>query len=170
MPMTEEEARKRLEDEKGFYIHLVTYVSVITGLAILNILTGTDHFWFLYPMIGWGFGLTGHATQVFGMPGRGKDWEERRLHELTGGESEQARAESLRRLLDEELDERSLPESSEYLSVERMQRRIEHLEAIVTSQDWDEVHDSGRLLDEGGAEKRPENAEERAHRLSGRVR
>lgn len=32
----ERRARRRLVAEKGFYVHLVTYVAVISGLFIIN--------------------------------------------------------------------------------------------------------------------------------------
>ena len=35
----EQRARRRLVAEKGFYVHLVTYVTVISGLFIINALT-----------------------------------------------------------------------------------------------------------------------------------
>ena len=79
----EQRARRRLAAEKGFYVHLVTYVTVITGLFIINALTGAGRWWFVWPAIGWGIGLTVHALSTFGLIGLlGRDWEERRLKEL----------------------------------------------------------------------------------------
>ena len=176
MPLTEEQARKRLEDEREFYGHLAAYLVINTLLIAVNLLTSTAHFWFVYPLLGWGIGLASHAVSVFGTPGLGKQWEERRLRALTG-EDDAAAAERLRRLLDEELDERALPAASETASVERLQRRIEHLEAIVTSRDWDLLEAEGlppnapapRLaLDEETA-RAHETPEARAARLARRL-
>lgn len=50
-------ARKKAKNRRRFYQHLLTYVSVITMLAIINILNNPDHFWFIYPMLGWGIGV-----------------------------------------------------------------------------------------------------------------
>ena len=131
--LAEKKARKRVAAERGFYASLATYVAVISGLAALNLLTSPGHWWFVYPMLGWGIGVASHAASVFGMPGLGRAWEERRLRELTGQGVSEAR---LRQVLDETLDERAVPAGAPQ-SADRLQRRIEHLEAIVTSRDWD---------------------------------
>lgn len=180
-PLTEERARKQVRKEREFYAHLASYLIVNTFFVVLNLLTDPGSIWFIFPMLGWGIGLASHATSVFGLPGLGRDWEARRLRTLMGEDTEAATTERLRRLLDEELDslsrssgERALPAASEAQSVERLQRRIEHLEAIVTSRDWD-------LLDEGAPTPAPrlaleeeeppgETAEARAARLARRVR
>lgn len=76
-------AQKRVEDIKGFYGNLGSYVIVITGLAILNIVTSPQHLWFIYPAIGWGLGVLVHGMSVFNyMPFMGRDWEERKIREL----------------------------------------------------------------------------------------
>jgi hypothetical protein len=86
----EQRARRRLLAEKSFYVHLATYVIVISALFVINALTGAGRWWFVWPAIGWGIGLTIHALSAFGMIGLlGRDWEERRLKELT--EEEQRR-------------------------------------------------------------------------------
>ena len=86
----EQRARRRLAAEKGFYVHLAIYVIVISGLFVINALTGHGRWWFVWPAIGWGIGLTIHALSAFGMIGLlGRDWEERRLKELM--EEEQRR-------------------------------------------------------------------------------
>ena len=78
-----ERARRRLVSEKGFYVHLVTYVLVIAGLFIINVLTGNGRWWFVWPAVGWGIGIAVHALSAFGLIGLlGRDWEERRLKEL----------------------------------------------------------------------------------------
>ena len=78
-----ERARRRLVSEKGFYVHLVTYVLVIAGLFIINVLTGHGRWWFVWPAVGWGIGIAMHALSAFGLIGLlGRDWEERRLKEL----------------------------------------------------------------------------------------
>ena len=78
-----ERARRRLVSEKGFYVHLATYVLVIAGLFIINVLTGHGRRWFVWPAVGWGIGIAVHALSAFGLIGLlGRDWEERRLKEL----------------------------------------------------------------------------------------
>jgi Histidine kinase/2TM domain len=76
-------AQKKVEDIKGFYGNLMSYIIVITGLAILNIFTSPEHLWFLYPAIGWGIGVVIHFCSVYSyIPFLGRDWEERKLNEL----------------------------------------------------------------------------------------
>ena len=76
-------AKKRVEEIKEFYQHLVTYLLVNAFLAVVNLLTFPGHLWFFWPLIGWGLGITIHAATVFG-PGRfwGPEWEERKIKEL----------------------------------------------------------------------------------------
>ena len=173
MPLTEEQARKRIEDEKGFYGNLAAYLVVNTLLVAINLISDPSYFWAIWPMLGWGVGVATHAFSVFGLPGIGRSWEERRLRALTGEDTEEATTARLRRLLDEELDERALPTASEADTVDRLQRRIEHLEAIVTSRDWDLLESPPRppaprraLEDERPAEESPEA---RAARIARRV-
>lgn len=129
--MTEDEARKRVAREKKFYAGLAAYAVTIAGLAAVNVLTSPEYLWFLWVVFGWGIGIASEAVKVFGLPGM-SGWEQRRLDALSGGVSE-AR---LRQVLDETLDERALPTGAPQ-PADRLQRRIEHLEAIVTSRDWD---------------------------------
>lgn len=58
-------ARRRARAETGFYAHLVSYLGVIALLALVNLMT-THYPWFLWPAIGWGFGLASHWMGVFG--------------------------------------------------------------------------------------------------------
>src|SRR5262249_48492555 len=58
-------ARARAAAEMGFYGHLTAYLGVITLLALINLMT-TWYPWFLWPAIGWGFGLGSHWMGVFG--------------------------------------------------------------------------------------------------------
>lgn len=76
-------AQKRVEDLKGFYGNLTSYIIVNTGLLILNLLTSPQHLWFFYPLLGWGIGVALHAMKVFNyMPILNRDWEERKIKEL----------------------------------------------------------------------------------------
>ena len=76
-------ARKRVEDIKGFYVHLMVYVLVNIGLFILNWLTSPGHWWFYWALFGWGIGLAFHAIGVFAQDAFfGKDWEDRKIKEI----------------------------------------------------------------------------------------
>ncbi|RZJ29907.1 MAG: histidine kinase [Flavobacterium sp.] len=76
-------AAKKMEDIKGFYGNLISYIIVITGLAVLNLATYPQYWWFLYPALGWGIGVVIHAAAVYSLvPFLGKDWEERKIREI----------------------------------------------------------------------------------------
>ena len=76
-------AQKRVEDIKGFYGNLWSFIIIVTGLAILNLVTYPQYLWFLYPAIGWGVGVLIHWMQVFNyMPFLGRDWEEKKIQQL----------------------------------------------------------------------------------------
>lgn len=75
-------ARKQVKKKKEFYQHLMTFVTSMAGLIILNMLTEPTHLWFVYPLMGWGMAIIFHYVDVFGVPGFGmldKNWEEREL-------------------------------------------------------------------------------------------
>lgn len=60
---------------KGFWEHLTTYVLVNIFLVFLNLwnFDKDDHYWFVYPLLGWGiFGVLTHALSVFT---RGTDFD-----------------------------------------------------------------------------------------------
>jgi hypothetical protein len=74
------EAKEKVEEEKGFYMHLGTYVIVNLFFVALNMLTSPNHLWFFWPMLGWGIGLAFHAFNTFGsMNLFSKRWEEKRI-------------------------------------------------------------------------------------------
>lgn len=45
-------AKERVEEIKGFYIHLFVYVVVNFALFLINIITSPDALWFYWPLIG----------------------------------------------------------------------------------------------------------------------
>ena len=173
MPLTEEQARKQTRREKEFYGHLASFLAVNTLLLTINLLSDPGDLWFFWPLLGWGIGLASHAMSVFQLPGLGQSWEERRIRALTEKDSEEVTTARLRRLLDDELDERALPAASEKQSAEQLQRRIEHLEAIVTSHDWDAMEspivETAPRLTLPADEAEEEAPEVRAARLARRV-
>ena len=48
----------------GWFVHALVYALVNTGLIVLNVLlvvhTSANFYWFPFPLIGWGVGLTMH--------------------------------------------------------------------------------------------------------------
>ncbi|CAM4121502.1 2TM domain-containing protein [Flavobacterium antarcticum] len=76
-------AQKKVEDLKGFYGNLSSYILVNSGLIILNLVTSPGNLWFFYPLLGWGLGVALHAMSVFNyMPFLNRDWEENKIKEL----------------------------------------------------------------------------------------
>lgn len=56
--------------KRGFAIHAVVFVLVMTGLIVLNLTVATGFLWFVFPLVGWGIGLTVHY--LFGLRWVGK--------------------------------------------------------------------------------------------------
>ncbi|MEI6156813.1 MAG: 2TM domain-containing protein [Atribacterota bacterium] len=76
-------AKEQVKGFKDFYSHLLIFVIVNIGLFLINITTSPDVYWFYWPLIGWGIGITCHAMSVFGIGGiLGKNWEERKIQEI----------------------------------------------------------------------------------------
>ena len=78
-----EKAKKRVEEIKGFYTHLIVYIVINLGLFLLNFFTSRGEWWFFWPLMGWGIGLIFHALGVFAFSRfPGKQWEDRKIKEL----------------------------------------------------------------------------------------
>ena len=76
-------ARKKVEEIKGFYGNLTSYVVVNIGLMILNLVTSPEYLWFFWPLLGWGIGVAINRMVIFNyMPFLGKDWEEQKIKEF----------------------------------------------------------------------------------------
>lgn len=58
--MLSQEQAKLKEEQRGFRIHRTVYLIVIPVLAIINLTVVPEFLWFLFPMAGWGIGLTMH--------------------------------------------------------------------------------------------------------------
>ncbi len=50
---------------RGFLIHFVIFLVVVTGLAILNITRNPDNLWFLWVLGGWGIGVLAHGIVAY---------------------------------------------------------------------------------------------------------
>lgn len=76
------EARRHVKNLRGFYSHAITYVCVIGGLLLVNLLISPRQFWVQWAATGWGIGLLAHGLSVFTFSGAfGKEWEERKIRE-----------------------------------------------------------------------------------------
>ena len=77
-----QKAKRRVEEIRGFYIHLVVYVLVNALLFLIDITTSPDDLWFFWVLLGWGIGLAAHAVHVFGIGSwLGPEWEEKKINE-----------------------------------------------------------------------------------------
>lgn len=85
-------ARDHVEELKGFYYSLISYVFVIPFLAFINYKTSWHFQWFWFPMFGWGIGLAIQAFRVFVNDGAfGRSWEKRKIEEFMQQEEEDTR-------------------------------------------------------------------------------
>lgn len=73
------EAQVRAEEGRvSFYVHAAVYALVNTLLIIINLVVVPGFLWFLFPLIGWGIGLTMHYLfAVRFEQGATKDWQAR---------------------------------------------------------------------------------------------
>lgn len=82
-------AQKRVEEIKGFYGNLTSYIFVNIGLLVLNLVTSPNHLWFFWPLFGWGIGVAVHAMKVFNyLPFFGEEWEQKKIKELIENEEQ----------------------------------------------------------------------------------
>ncbi|RLD22296.1 MAG: hypothetical protein DRI69_01600 [Bacteroidetes bacterium] len=75
-------ARRRVKKVKGFYVHLSSWLIFTVFFLFMNFSGGRSSFrtiFPLFPVLAWGVGVLFHAIGVFGIPGLGKDWEDRMI-------------------------------------------------------------------------------------------
>lgn len=79
-----ERARKKVKDQKEFYVNFTSYAIVIPFLAFVNWFTSGFAFpWFLFAAGGWGIGLVFHYMEAFDRnPFFSKDWEQRKIEQF----------------------------------------------------------------------------------------
>ncbi|MDH3698896.1 MAG: 2TM domain-containing protein [Flavobacteriaceae bacterium] len=91
-------AKKKIEQLKGFYIHLTVYVLVNIFILIniyISTLEDNEVFWqweHFFVCFAWGIGLAFHAINVFGFnPFIGKDWERKQIEKYMRQDEEEAK-------------------------------------------------------------------------------
>jgi len=83
------QAKKQVNDIKGFYGNLIAYIIFNGFFLILNLMTSPNELWFFWPLLGWGIGVLFHGMKVFNYsPFLGKNWEERKIKELMEKENQ----------------------------------------------------------------------------------
>ena len=55
-----------LKSKREFRTHLVMYVLVNAMLVVVWAVTDSGFFWPIFPIVGWGIGLGGHAWSIYG--------------------------------------------------------------------------------------------------------
>ena len=76
-------AKKRVEEIKGFYMHLGVFVVFGLAMFAINEIATPDRLWWHWPVLIWGVGLAMHAFAVV-TENRlfGSEWEERKVRKL----------------------------------------------------------------------------------------
>ncbi len=70
---------------KGFYLHLVQYVIVVTLLLGINLWTRPQYLWAGWVAMGWGIGVLFHGLRVFErFSPFGADWEKKEVEKRLG--------------------------------------------------------------------------------------
>ena len=125
----------RMQDIKQFYIHLACYLAASVFFITMNATLGPAGPVSMFPVLIWGAILYNHARKVFGRKGsKTNAWEKEFLRELMDGEP-----------LPED-EEKLLPPHAD-ADVLRMKRRIENLEAIISSGKWEELHEDKAVVE-----------------------
>ena len=74
-----QEAKKRVEEKKGFFVHFIVYILVnILLVVIWAFPAGGGYPWFLWCLGGWGIGLLFHFLGVF-VFSRKTGWDRREI-------------------------------------------------------------------------------------------
>jgi hypothetical protein len=69
-------AQEKVEEIKGFYGNLVSYIAVNIVLIAINLLVSPAYLWFFWPLLIWGIRVAIHGMKVFNyLPFLGTDWE-----------------------------------------------------------------------------------------------
>jgi hypothetical protein len=91
----------------GFLAHLITYLAVNAGLLLINLLTAPEEIWAIWPMLGWGFGVLSHGLRLLKASDRSRTVP------------------------------RSRSSTNEAPDWNRIEKRLQNLEAIVADEDLD---------------------------------
>lgn len=85
-------AKNRVEKLRSFYIHTTIYCIFVIFFIWLNI-NSSDFPWAIFPIVGWGLGLLGHASETFQFNYFfGKEWEARKIRELMKEEEKEEKS------------------------------------------------------------------------------
>ena len=74
-----EKARKHVQKVKDFWSHFSIWLIVSLFLFGINYFTSPQYWWAMWPFAAWGLAVALNALDVFGLPGMGKNWEDRMI-------------------------------------------------------------------------------------------
>ena len=78
-----QKAKKQVQELKGFYSHLLSYVIVMVVIIYINLKYTPEVLWFIWTLLGWGIGIFFHAMRVFNFfPFFNKDWENNKIKQF----------------------------------------------------------------------------------------
>ncbi|TDQ29402.1 2TM domain-containing protein [Zeaxanthinibacter enoshimensis] len=91
-------AKKKVDELKGFYIHLLVYLGVnifILANIYLEVRDSDQSFWqagHFFTLFFWGIGILFHAAYTFEFnPFFGKDWEEKKISKFMEEDKEESK-------------------------------------------------------------------------------
>lgn len=77
------QAKEQVEKLKDFYSHLTIYLLFVPIFIAINYFGGSNFPWAIFPIVGWGLGISGHAAETYNWsPFFGKKWEERTIKDI----------------------------------------------------------------------------------------
>lgn len=78
-----EAAKKRVQEIKGFYMHVGIFIVFGLTMFAINEIATPDRSWWHWPVLIWGVGLAMHAfAVVFENRLFGPEWEEKKVQKL----------------------------------------------------------------------------------------
>ncbi len=138
--------KDRMHEIKKFAANAAAYLTFNTFAFMMNVTQGPDGPIVLIPMILWGIPLVMQWNRIFGRKGKKTEqWEEAMLHEFMYGEEMPEPLEEL--ILAPEKKRRLISMSrAKDEEINTLQKRLENLEAIITSQKWDELEEKEKEM------------------------
>jgi transcriptional regulator with XRE-family HTH domain len=77
---SEQTIHREVKNLKKFYKKLIRYGLTMLFLLIINLLNSPDHFWVIWPALGWGIHIAWEGLQIYGnITVFGPAWEERQI-------------------------------------------------------------------------------------------
>jgi hypothetical protein len=62
---TQKQAKVQSRRRLGFQLHLIPYLATSVFMVLLNLTTTPRCFWSIYPILGWGLGVTLHGVCIY---------------------------------------------------------------------------------------------------------